>query len=143
MVGRIFRAVEEVDASNYLDRTYHPEILIRECPTLPYGGDYEGPEGVLRHARAFLETWGPHQGPGDRAMHPKIDAVPDHAYVRWSLGVAQRRFDFISHYGFRDGLIVESRMFPFDGAGLVAWWRALCEDTAGHRRETGAAGLHR
>jgi hypothetical protein len=31
------------------------------------------------------------------------------------------RVPFISHRRFRDDLIIESRMSPFDAAGVVAW----------------------
>jgi uncharacterized protein len=125
VISRIFRAVEEVDADAYFDRTYHDDVVIHEAPSLPYGGDYHGLEGAADHAQAFMAAWAPFRRPSDQAMNYVIDAVPDHAYVRWTLQVAGRSFPFLSHYGFRDGLIVESRMFPFDAAGVAAWWTEL------------------
>ena len=61
VIDRLFRAVEEVDPVAYLDATYHPQITIHESPSLPYGGDYHGPDGVLAHAEAFLATWAPYR----------------------------------------------------------------------------------
>jgi uncharacterized protein len=124
-VARLLRAVEEHDADGYLDATYHPDVAIHEAPALPYGGIYRGHDGVARHAAAFLETWSPHQMRADRSLQAQIDAATDYAYVRWSLGLAGRRFDVVSHYRFRDGLICESRMFPFDVVGLLGWWMTL------------------
>ena len=128
-VVRLFCAVEERDATTYLESIYHAEVIIHESPALPYGGCYRGLVGVAQHAHAFLATWAPHQSAADRAMHAHIDAVADHAYVRWTLGASGRRFPMISHYRFRAGRIVESRMYPFDLVGLVTWWRRLRNDT--------------
>lgn len=134
VVVRLFRAVEESDAAGYFDRTYHRDIVIHEAPSLPYGGVYQGLDGAAEHALAFMGTWAPHRGPGEESMDAVIDAVPEHAYVRWTLRVAGRGFPFLSHYRFRDGLIVESRMYPFDVSDLVGWWvqlDAAADSTAG------------
>ena len=52
-------------------------------------------------------------------LNGEVAAVPDHAYVRWTLRVAERSFLFMSHYRFSRGLIIESWMFPFDAAGTA------------------------
>lgn len=87
--------------------------------------------GAAEHAHAFLETWAPHQAADERELRATIDTVPDHAYVRWTLRVSGRAFAFVSHYAFRDGLIVDAQMFPFDAAGLAHWHAAL-EEAAAH-----------
>ena len=125
VVARIFRAVEQNDAEAYFDRTYHRDVVIHEAPSLPYGGDYRGLDGAAQHAEAFTTAWGPHRRPSDQAMDYVIDAVPDNAFVRWTLRIAGRSFPFVSHYRFADGLVVESRMFPFDAAAVAAWWNEL------------------
>jgi hypothetical protein len=38
-----------------------------------------------------------------------------------TLRVAGRGFPVISHYEFRDDLIIEASMFPFDTAALLSW----------------------
>jgi len=40
-VKRLFDAVRRRDQAGVLE-AYHPEILIHEAPSLPYGGDYRG-----------------------------------------------------------------------------------------------------
>lgn len=109
VVARLFRAVEASDAAGYFDRTYHRNIVIHEAPSLPYGGVYQGLDGAAEHTLAFMGTWAPHDGPGEESMDAVIDAVPGHAHVRWTMRVAGHGFPFLSHYGFRDGLIVKSR----------------------------------
>ncbi len=125
LTERLFKAVEDQDAIGYLDATYDPGVTIHESPCLPYGGDYQGIEGVLAHAQAYLSTWGPHQDHGDRAMNAQIYAAPDHAFVHWTLNIAGRGFLFLSHYRFRHRRIVESWMFPFDAHALLDWWHRL------------------
>ncbi len=129
VVDRLFRAVEDVDAAAYLNGTYHRDVVIHEAPSLPYGGDYHGLEGVLDHAEAFLAAWRPYRSPEEQAMDAVIDAVTDNAYVRWRLCVSGREFLFISHYRFEDGLIIESRMYSADAAGVLAWWTQLDAET--------------
>jgi hypothetical protein len=51
-VRRLFAAVARRDPEEYF-AAYHPDILINEAPSLPYGGVYKGLEGVLRHAERF------------------------------------------------------------------------------------------
>lgn len=125
LTERLFRAVEDQDAIEYLDATYDPNVTIHESPSLPYGGDYRGLEGVLAHAEGYLSTWGPHQDHDDRAMNAQIYAAPDHAFVHWTLRLGGRDFPFISHYRFQRRRIIESWMFPFDAPALLDWWQHL------------------
>jgi hypothetical protein len=111
------------DAAAYFDRTYHPAVVIHEAPSLPYGGDYVGLDGAVEHARAFLATWGDRQRPEHHGLAARWWAGPTEAACRWELraaeGRATHRFLAMSHYRFRDGLIVESRMFHFDLPALL------------------------
>lgn len=106
------------DAAAYFDRTYHPAVVIHEAPSLPYGGDHVGLEGAVEHARAFLATWGDRQRPEHHDVHAHWVVGHEEVACRWELRAAEgrqtRRFLAMSHYRFRDGLIVESRMFHFD-----------------------------
>ena len=47
----LFRGVEERDLEAYL-AVGHPEVVIREPDSLPYGGEYRGLDGLRRHATA-------------------------------------------------------------------------------------------
>jgi uncharacterized protein len=55
-VKRLFDAVARRDRAGLLE-AYHPEIVIHEAPSLPYGGDYHGHEGAISHVQAFYRTW--------------------------------------------------------------------------------------
>jgi ketosteroid isomerase-like protein len=47
-VKRLFAAVRQGDQAGVLE-AYHPEVVIHESPSLPYGGDYHGHAEALRH----------------------------------------------------------------------------------------------
>ena len=55
-VKRLFDAVNRHDQAAMLE-AYHPEVVIHEAPSLPYGGDYHGSEGALQHVNGFYRTW--------------------------------------------------------------------------------------
>ncbi len=55
-VGRLFEAVVQRDEAALLE-AYHPEVVIHDAPSLPYGGDYHGQEGAIHHVRGFYQTW--------------------------------------------------------------------------------------
>ena len=55
-VKRLFDAVGRHDQAAILE-AYHPEVVIHEAASLPYGGDYHGHEGALAHVNAFYQTW--------------------------------------------------------------------------------------
>jgi uncharacterized protein YciI len=120
-VRRLFvHGVSARDAAAYLDGTYHDGICIHEAPSLPYGGDYQGLEGASRHAVGFTQTWDRWQTSEQRELHPRIIATDTEAIVLWTLRVqrpgdpGESSFPAISHYRFRDGRVIESRMFFYD-----------------------------
>jgi ketosteroid isomerase-like protein len=55
-VRRLFEAVDRHDLAAILE-AYHPEVVIHEAPSLPYGGNYHGHEGALQHVNGFYRTW--------------------------------------------------------------------------------------
>jgi ketosteroid isomerase-like protein len=61
----VFDAVRARDLDALLC-AYSDDIVIREDPSLPYGGDYRGRDGAIQHAAGFAATWDPHQSPDDR-----------------------------------------------------------------------------
>ena len=120
-IHRLFvDGVSARDAEAYFDRTYHDDICIHEAPSLPYGGDYHGLEGVARHAIGFTRTWDRWQTGEQRQLGPRIIATDTEAIVLWTLRAqqpgdpAESTFPAISHYRFHDGRVVESRMFLYD-----------------------------
>lgn len=122
-VRTLFEAAARRDAGVYFG-AYHPDILISEAPSLPYGGDYRGLEGVLRHAEKFRATWDRYQPEDSRELKPEFLAIGNRVVVLWRLRARAANGEgidlpVVSIYRLQDGKIIESRMFPFDTAGLV------------------------
>ena len=72
-VKRLFEIVAQPpDARhNRVLELYHPEIVIHEAPSLPYGGDYYGHDGARRHGSGFNRTWDVfQQAPAARGLDP-------------------------------------------------------------------------
>ena len=55
-VKRLFEAVDQHDQTAILE-AYHPEVVVHEAASLPYGGEFHGHEGALAHVNAFYQTW--------------------------------------------------------------------------------------
>lgn len=121
----LLEGVGRRDRFSYLNDTYHDDVVIHESPALPYGGTFRGLDGVLRHARGYLEAWGGLQEAEHRDLRSEILVGDNEALVRWQLRAADagrsETFPVVSHYRFRDDLIIESRMFHFDDAAVVAF----------------------
>jgi uncharacterized protein len=104
---------------------YHENIVINEAPSLPYGGEYRGHEGALRHGQGFGATWDRFQPWNGRGLEPRFIAQGDHVAVLWRHKAENREtgerinLPAVSVYRFLDGTIVDSRMFHFDTAALL------------------------
>jgi uncharacterized protein len=83
-VRKLFEAVARRDAGAYFG-AFHPDILISEAPSLPYGGEYSGLEGVLRHAERFRATWDRYQSEDSRELEPEFLAIANRVIVLWRL----------------------------------------------------------
>src|SRR5262249_28660515 len=55
-VRALFEAVDHRDGEG-VRAGYDENITIHEAASLPYGGDYRGLEGALRHGQGFRATW--------------------------------------------------------------------------------------
>lgn len=116
-VKHLFDAVKRRDQGGVLN-AYHPEVVIHEAPSLPYGGDYHGLEGARQHGLGYVQTWGRFQTPAEWELDPLfLDASEDYVVVLWQQKAVRaesgRRLDLpaVSVYQMRDGRVVESRMF--------------------------------
>jgi len=116
-VKRLFGAVVRRDQAA-LHEAYHPEIVIHEAPSLPYGGDYHGHEGALQHINGYYQTWDALR-PADQQGHSPIflETTEDYVVVLWQEAArvpgSGKRLDLpaLGVYRVRDGQVVESRMF--------------------------------
>lgn len=135
MVLRLYAAVEARDIEPMYD-IYAPEVVIHEAPSLPYGGEFRGHDGVRAHGLSYLATWDPHQTPQDRRLDPRVSADGDRVFVAWrqrAHGSDGQRLDLpaVSEYLLRSGRVVESRMLHFDTAAILAFL-ARQETRTGH-----------
>jgi ketosteroid isomerase-like protein len=123
VIRRLFRAVEERDIELMFD-IYDPEVVVREAPSLPYGGDYRGRDGVAQHGLGYLEAWDRLQTEEDRRLEAEFVGSGDRVFVRWrqkahSRDGEQLDLPVISVYRLREGRVVESIMHHLDTAALL------------------------
>jgi hypothetical protein len=121
---RLFEAVEHRN-SQAVAAIYHPNIVIHEAPGLPYGGEYRGHEGALRHGQGFRAAWDRFQPANARGLEPRFTAQDEYVAVQWRHKAENRetgeRIDLPAAgiYRFVDAMVVDSRMFHFDIAALL------------------------
>jgi ketosteroid isomerase-like protein len=123
VIQRLFQAVEDRDVETMYE-IYDPEIVIRESPSLPYGGEYSGHEGVLQHGVSYLQTWTPVQLAGDEQLEPEFLDGGDRVFVLWRQKATAANGDHIdepavSEYRIRGGKVVASSMHQFDTDAIV------------------------
>ena len=122
-VRRLFAAAEERDRLAVQD-AYATDVVIREAPSLPYGGVYHGHDGALRHALAYNATWYRLQSVEDRRLEPQIRGHDDQFVVTWRQKATAsdgRRLDVpvVDLIGLRDGKVTSLEMFPQDTAAVL------------------------
>src|SRR5262249_34270594 len=76
-VKALFEAVHRRDGEG-VRAGYDENITIHEAGSLPYGGDYHGREGALRHGQGFRAAWDRLQPHEARGLNPQIIAAGDH-----------------------------------------------------------------
>ena len=129
-VGRLFEAVVQRDEVGLLE-AYHPEVVIHEAPSLPYGGDYHGHEGALQHVRGFYQTWDTLRR-GElleevQQVHPPIilDTKGEYVVVLGQARVmapsSERTVDLPEAFMFRvrDDKVIETWMFHQDTVAIL------------------------
>jgi hypothetical protein len=123
-VQALFDAVERRDGEG-IRAAYVENITIHEAASLPYGGDYHGLEGALRHGQGFRAAWDRFQPHEARGLNPRIVADDDHVVVLWhhkvENAVSGDRLELpaVSVYRMENAKIADSRMFHFDTAALL------------------------
>jgi uncharacterized protein len=124
VIRGLFAAVERRDLAGVL-AAYHPDVVIHEAASLPYGGTYHGLDGATRHAYAYEATWAPFQEATPRSLDAEVLDAGEHVVVLWRQRArtpdGRRALDApaVSVYRMRDGLIAESRMFQQDTAAIA------------------------
>jgi uncharacterized protein len=80
----LFRGVDERDLEAFL-AVGHPEVVIREPYSLPYGGEYRGLDGLRQHAAGWMRTWAGLQPGNERKLDATFIDACDHVVARWRL----------------------------------------------------------
>ena len=121
IVKRLFEAVERRDREGVF-AAYHPEITVREAESLPYGGEFHGFEGALKHALGYRAVWDALQSKTEQELSPRFLDAGDYVIVLWRQRAVSgdKNFDSsaASVYKLRDGKIIESEMFQDTAAVL-------------------------
>lgn len=123
VIRQLFAAVEERDGQAVLD-AYATDVVIREAPSLPYGGAYHGHDGALRHALAYTATWDHLQSADDRKLQPQIRSHDDRVVVTWrqkATATDGRHLDVpvVDLIGLRAGKVTSLEMFQQDTAAVL------------------------
>jgi uncharacterized protein YciI len=82
VVEALFEAVDRRDREG-VRAAYAENITIHEAASLPYGGDYRGLEGALRHGQGFGAAWDRFQPREARGLDPRTIADDRHVVVLW------------------------------------------------------------
>lgn len=128
-IRRLFAAVESRDPEALL-ACYHENVTIREADSLPYGGTYHGHEGALRHGMAYLRCWGALQGDEQRKLDHRLLDAGEFVVVLWRQKALHpgsgETLDApaVSLYRMQQGRVLESTMYHFDTARLLAFLEA-------------------
>jgi ketosteroid isomerase-like protein len=122
VIRRLFHAVEARDIEPMYE-IYSPDVVIREAPSLPYGGEYAGHAGMLEHGRGYLETWDHMQDDDDRRLDADFADAGDRVFVCWRQRAHGRdgtKVDLpvVSVYELQGSRVVRSTMHHLDTAAL-------------------------
>jgi uncharacterized protein len=123
-IRSLFGGVEERDLEAYL-AAGHPEVVIHEPGSLPYGGEYRGLEGMRRHAAGWMRTWAALQPGDERKLNAAFIDAGDHVAARWRLrarapaGDEMLDMPMVGIYELRDGKLVRAQMFYSDTAEVL------------------------
>lgn len=112
----------EVGAKNIegLRRLMHDDVVVREAPTLPYGGDHRGPEGFVHVYETVQKLWEfTHEfqytyypaGPENVLLMVEVEAIARSTGTRVPMRLAEL-------FTIRDGKIAEIDVFYWDTAAM-------------------------
>jgi hypothetical protein len=125
VIRRLFHAVEARDIEPMYE-IYSPEVVVREAPSLPYGGEYTGHAGILEHGIGYLETWDHLQNDEDRRMDPEFADAGERVFVCWHQRAHGRDdtpldLPVVSIYDLQNRRVVRSTMHHLDTAALLTF----------------------
>src|SRR5262245_20679633 len=134
-VRALFEAVDRRDGEG-VRAGYDENITIHEAASLPYGGDYRGLDGALRHGQGFRAAWDRFRPYQARGLDPRIIVDGDHVVVLWRHQVENPdsgdKLDLpaVSIYRMENEKVAYSRMFHLDTAALLRFLERNAERAA-------------
>ena len=120
LLAEIYRLAGERDWDAVAERL-HPDIVIHEAESLPFGGEWKGKDALQRLSVAMYGTW----AEAKVDIH-EIIGGEEYAAVILSLTMTSRKTgrtftQTLSEVGrFEDGLLREHRIHYFDTAEIAA-----------------------
>jgi ketosteroid isomerase-like protein len=116
---RLFQAIAERDLEPAIESS-HPDVVIAEPRSLPYGGDHRGTDGVRQHAIGWFTAFGPEF----ELAAPRFVEDDGHVVVTWRLRAPARNGEsldmpMVGVYRVQDGLLRSARMFYADTAEVL------------------------
>ncbi len=106
-----------------LAATLHPDCLIRQPATLPYGGDWRGHAGFEAWMRGFRATWSALSVHDPRVFPTEDEAVIfSRSHVHATARATGRRTDWplLQQIEVRGGLILTLQPFHWDTAAMLS-----------------------
>ncbi len=83
IVKCLFAAVRRRDLAGVRE-AYHPEVVIHESSSLPYGGDYHEQEEAIEMLNGYYRTWDPlRPGVGQPSTPIFLETTADSVVVLW------------------------------------------------------------
>jgi uncharacterized protein YciI/ketosteroid isomerase-like protein len=138
-VEALFDAVDRSDSAGVL-AAYAETVTIHEAESLPYGGDYSGPD-LPHHGQGYRAAWNRFQPNERRGLDPQILADGDHVVVLWRHKLENLKtgdsldLPAVSVYRMENTKIIDSRMFHFDTAALLRFLEHNAERPASQAPE--------
>ena len=103
--------------------TLHPDCLIRQPATLPYGGEWQGHIGFEAWMRSFRATWSALSVRDPHVFLTENEAVIfSRSHVHATARATGRRTDWplLQQIEARDGLILTLQPFHWDTAAMLS-----------------------
>ncbi|HEV7691936.1 MAG TPA: nuclear transport factor 2 family protein [Hyphomonadaceae bacterium] len=121
--GRMFEVemVYIASGAGDLGRAFHPDVVVHEPATLPYPGDWKGPDGVGALFHKMREVWSEM-----RVQDMQAVREGDRVYMAGTIHLTSRATGasaiqpFAEVLQFRNGLLIEGTPFYFDTGELDA-----------------------
>jgi uncharacterized protein len=100
---------------------FHPDVVVHQGPTVPFGGDWHGIDAVQRFFAVFTETWSSLELNDIRSFEGETGVAITMRMRATARRTGKRLDTTVGHfYLFEAGLIREITVYYLDPVGLTA-----------------------